>query len=1593
MKTSLKRLLSLNLALLMLLTLLPVTAAAADTVTVNLDHPSWSGWGKVSVKVGPILMGGETVVSAAELTSTKSGTGWTYSAGVLTLHEDYPGLPIQAEEGLVLAVDGNVSITADDGPALSTGGTLFLKANKSATDGSGLRINGAANSHAVVLPQGKHYAQYPFFLEISAQDPYDAMRIGNGHGNFYFSLKSTLFAGNGISTLSHTTSSSNLQPDRSVQPYGSYLTLGAENDESLWFRLTIHPMEGTIDGLEPQQTADYEFYLPEMTKVSYNTVQFPGITLPEVTREGHLLLGWWPAPHGGLTDFYYQPGDPIITDVRSNTMYALWQETPGDSYIFVDGNGTYIYNDDPHSGQPRYAIPLVDGTAILPDQNRASLNFLGWSTTPMEEIDLNETLAVDGLYQPGEAVELPHGTILYAVYGSHPSVTLHGNGHTTPAGKDTVQARHYYAGETSSWNLLVYGFDLQNEEIFTRNGQAVLDFNAAADGSGVYSPYAMQNAYAQWADAPAGSILLYSRRGATADGRYGKVILPDEAASFDLTAPNGFEWPHHVFQGWKVPSLSGNILTQLPAANASGLIQLESVWRPYQIRYMLDKTSFKYASYTTQRADDDGVLTPRAPYSTASGYLFNGWNTKADGSGTGYLPKQEVTLPGDLTLYEQVLSLPSGEASVLVEDFSGAKLYNKVTGTEAAGNSKQVTVALPASPGGFWTYKVDSKEQNATFGFSGGSTATLPKGAKLYGSDGYVAGVTFQGNGGTFAYGSTFRSLVYPCSYSNLTTYPTQADFTSVPDGATLGGWSTDAVVTESSTIYEPGRVVNTSHTKSAPLYAVWDSANVAYITFVDKDSTAGRDESFTRRHTAGSTIDLPIPQRSGYPFKGWSDGVTTYPAGSSYTVPAGDTTLTALWETTSMLIVDGVAYDPTVEHDHSNGETQGWKYVPYGQYDHNLYLYNYTGGPIFVPHNLKIYLNGTNVVSGTTTSPAISCTGTVSFHDDSLVNGYGSITVTGGAGMPAVSSPSANIWTKGSVRITGGAGAPAVKTGYFLLEGSHTVLQGGAGAPAYERNNSYSDPGFNTYVRYFAGADAASATELTVPDDYTDQPYLRTEPVTHTITLVGNGGTVNGREVWTQTFASGDNFKAEDFLVDHKNGILTGWLADDGMEFGVNSGFTVRKDRVLTAQWDVIPYDSYITLDSQGVGTVDGQRITYIDLSADTVTLPEPVEHEGSTLEFFTWQGQNSAGNWVEVPAGKAVDSDIFEPGMKLMAAYRNDEFAIVYFNLNGATPYDEAPISNYRNWGSSDVEVRSWLGNRTAEGWVIDHWNTQPDGSGDRYQPGGTITVPDGVYNTMLYAQWKPVLTYTTKTANEVLPGWNADIHAYVTTPDGQWLNDLVAWRSADGTRFYTPGEACGLPAGTKLYAYCVETDLSGLILLHGNGADGSVSVMPSIMWGKEADDTYTRYDYYIYLNQTGYTRDGYTLTGWNTKADGSGTAYGLDHTFYYATEQQLPGGDWEFVVDEAAAARMPDALYAQWVKAPSAEIIVPLDMRQAEHAVIYAAVYNADGSFAGIQTVSAENKTCALYDTTAGMTYQFFCMDAASAQPLTTAERGTL
>ena len=106
-----------------------------------------------------------------------------------------------------------------------------------------------------------------------------------------------------------------------------------------------------------------------------------------------------------------------------------------------------------------------------------------------------------------------------------------------------------------------------------------------------------------------------------------------------------------------------------------------------------------------------GTMEPQLTTSTSAAlnqnaftrrdYEFTGWNTKQDGSGTGYADKASVTLTGDLTLYAQWKEEPSpfegkgtDEQPYLIQsanDWDTLSSYINSGGTRYAGKSFQLT--------------------------------------------------------------------------------------------------------------------------------------------------------------------------------------------------------------------------------------------------------------------------------------------------------------------------------------------------------------------------------------------------------------------------------------------------------------------------------------------------------------------------------------------------------------------------------------------------------------------------------------------------------------------------------------------------------------------------------------------------------------------------------------------------------------------------------------------------------------------------------------------------------------------------------------
>ena len=186
---------------------------------------------------------------------------------------------------------------------------------------------------------------------------------------------------------------------------------------------------------------------------------------------------------------------------------------------------------------------------------------------------------------------------------------------------------------------------------------------------------------------------------------------------------------------------------------------------------------------------------------------------------------------------------------------------------------------------------------------------------------------------------------------------------------------------------------------------------------------------------------------------------------------------------------------------------------------------------------------------------------------------------------------------------------------------------------------------------------------------------------------------------------------------------------------------------------------------------------------------------------------------------------------------------------------------------------------------------WNTKANGSGTSYSDGAYATFYG---NTTLYAQWEkyadPVITFDKNdgsgtAATQTVPyGESATLNANSFTRTGHTFS---GWNTkADGTgTAYNDGANVTLNGNTTLYAQWQINTYS--FSFDANGGSGSMSG-GSAAYGES-----------IQLPGNTFTRPKYTFNGWNTKADGSGTAY-ADNASLTVTDNTTLYAQWILVTD---------------------------------------------------------------------------------------------
>ena len=308
-----------------------------------------------------------------------------------------------------------------------------------------------------------------------------------------------------------------------------------------------------------------------------------------------------------------------------------------------------------------------------------------------------------------------------------------------------------------------------------------------------------------------------------------------------------------------------------------------------------------------------------------------------------------------------------------------------------------------------------------------------------------------------------------------------------------------------------------------------------------------------------------------------------------------------------------------------------------------------------------------------------------------------------------------------------------------------------------------------------------------------------------------------------------------------------------------------------------VLTVRSYsITYNLDG-GAVSVANPTSYNVNSGDITLNNPTK-EG--YEFAGWTGSNGfvPSMSVTIQSGKTGNLSFTANWVK--------NYSITY-NLNGGTVAVANPTSY--NINSGDIT----LNNPTKEGYEFSGW-TGSNGT----TASTSVKIPKGSTGNKNYTgNWK-ANTYTVKfNANGGSGSMSNESFTYDTekaltanaftapTATG-YTYSFLGWstNSAATSATYTDKQSVKNLTSTNngtvnLYAIWSKTANTYKITYNGNGATGGSTAETSFTYGNTAS-----------VRSNGFTRTNYSFTGWNTKADGSGTPYAAGASYTSAANLTL-------------------------------------------------------------------------------------------------------
>ena len=557
-------------------------------------------------------------------------------------------------------------------------------------------------------------------------------------------------------------------------------------------------------------------------------------------------------------------------------------------------------------------------------------------------------------------------------------------------------------------------------------------------------------------------------------------------------------------------------------------------------------------------------------------------------------------------------------------------------------------------------------------------------------------------------------------------------------DGANIYYYSTDPE--GKADRYMPGNYADLS--RGTKLYAIWLPVGSVPVTIENR----ANDETNETFAEAGRTFTLPTPEtRDGLTFAYWScsirdtDGNYTWSelkAGENLPIPekAAEVRILACWSLDKQVTVNGKSYSFTAKYAYQHDDDNGWSI----RYDSQtvkltLTLDGYHGGSIELPVLADVSVKSTSTINGT-----LSCADTLRIITECAYGQHSNLTVQAAADASALVAPRVYFDRAPHVTLTAGAGAKAIaaQTGTPDVTGNDKITYHGK-----------TDAAASAYTQL-------TMTEMGL-QGVEDLQVFHTEPRMSKLTIDGAGGkTAAGKTSTTVDLEYGEGYslRATGFKKQYSD--VVGFVEKTGTDtyyyYEWPKSIRVQSPAVtLKINWQELGYP-YLAFRADGALKGDGIDNTWTSVSyvnrneKPEVTVPNLVYDDaasnGDLVYWFSSEDGTETDSSRQYLAGEVVS----EPDDTTLyaRAIRWGQVALV------------APGTTFEN--GKHVMVSNTLNLTTLkskEGKTIESWNTKPDGTGKSFALDVELQ-----YETprILYAQWKTNLeaavTETTTTETVV-------------------------------------------------------------------------------------------------------------------------------------------------------------------------------------------------------------------------------------------------